>query len=662
MSVRKTLGGERLGGENEMKVNLHNFGRSSHNISKIFKTDQAVGTLVPCFCDIATNGTTYYIDLATKVRTAPTNGPIFGRFKHQIDVFHAPIRLYIAALHNNALGVGLKMANIKLPMIETTVPSIKFGAKNNLINQQQISQDSLLAYLGIRGLGAPGNTQGAGIGFTRKLPAIFLLFYWDVYKNYYANKQEEVGYVITKAGSAGWVSAEIYEKNGTVATQTTSEDNVWDNSVEIKAGMLLQITYEDIVPKEVAMDTRIAITEGLTKLRDLNVSYRQNNRIWEIRFLEDLGQSTDTDEAAIITENYGIALTKFELANIDQMREDILKAPKTTPFIISTNSAVPYSSCIKKYTQQTGRIAIAADGTQVGLGVKTYLSDRFNNWLSTEWIDGTNGINEITAIDVSDGKLNINELILQKKIFDMLNRIAVSGGSYNDWQEAVYGEKTIRMAESPIYAGGLSSEITFAEVVSSSDAVNAEGEAQPLGSLAGRGVDHDTRGGRSIKIKIKEPSMVMIIESITPRIDYSQGNKWWNNLETMDDLHKPSLDAIGFQELPTEEICAWDSVVTGTGVNYKSAGKQPSWIEYMTNTDEAFGSFSAGESLDFMAMNREYTAGQTGSIKDLTTYIDPTIWNKPFAVRDLTAKNFWVQIAINCTARRKMSAKQIPNL
>ena len=39
--------------------------------------------------------------------------------------------------------------------------------------------------------------------------------------------------------------------------------------------------------------------------------------------------------------------------------------------------------------------------------------------------------------------------------------------------------------------------------------------------------------------------------SHTPRIDYSQGNKWWTRLESMDDFHKPTLDAIGFQELIT---------------------------------------------------------------------------------------------------------------
>ncbi len=192
MATTKALGGERLGSGNKMNVKLHGFNRSSHNIGQLFKTDQAIGTLVPYFCDIGLNGTTYNIDLTTKIRTLPTNGPIFGRLKHQIDVFHSPIRLYIRVLHNNALGIGMKMQNVKLPAM--TLRANQPDMSKDDLNSQQISQDSLMAYLGIRGL---GRSKAGQASFTRTFPAIFLLMYWDIYKNYYANKQEEVGYVVT---------------------------------------------------------------------------------------------------------------------------------------------------------------------------------------------------------------------------------------------------------------------------------------------------------------------------------------------------------------------------------------------------------------------------------------------------------------------------------
>ena len=126
----------------------------------------------------------------------------------------------------------------------------------------------------------------------------------------------------------------------------------------------------------------------------------------------------------------------------------------------------------------------------MGLAVKTYQSDIFNNWINTEWIDGENGINAITAVDVSEGKLELDTLILAKKVYNMLNRIAISGGTYNDWIETVYTTDYVSRSEIPEYQGGMSSEIQFQEVVS-----NSATEEEPLGTLAGRGINVGKKGG-----------------------------------------------------------------------------------------------------------------------------------------------------------------------
>ena len=39
---------------------------------------------------------------------------------------------------------------------------------------------------------------------------------------------------------------------------------------------------------------------------------------------------------------------------------------------------------------------------QYGLCLKTYNSDLYQNWINTEWIEDVNGINEASAVDVSD--------------------------------------------------------------------------------------------------------------------------------------------------------------------------------------------------------------------------------------------------------------------
>ena len=62
--------------------------------------------------------------------------------------------------------------------------------------------------------------------------------------------------------------------------------------------------------------------------------------------------------------------------------------------------------------------------------------------------------------------------------------------------------------------------------------------------------------GGNLRIKANEAGYIIGIVSITPRLDYSQGNDWYTNLKTWNDLHKPALDQIGFQDLLTEQQ-AW---------------------------------------------------------------------------------------------------------
>ena len=103
-------------------------------------------------------------------------------------------------------------------------------------------------------------------------------------------------------------------------------------------------------------------------------------------------------------------------------------------------------------------------------------------------------------------------------------------------------------------------------------------------------------------------------------------------------------------------------------VNKFSAGKQPAWIDYMSNYNRTHENFAAGMNEEFMVLNRSYEidpntlAMPQSVIKDLTTYIDPTKYNYIFADTSLDAMNFWVQIGVKWEARRMMSAKVMPTL
>lgn len=680
--MKKTLGGDRLRSESKMEVYLPNFGRSSHNVGKIIRTSQACGTIVPYWCQIGLDGTTFYIDITTKVKTLPTTGPVFGSFKHQIDVFVIPIRLYIAALHNNALGVGLNMSKVLLPCFQAM--SANTSIYDNDTNRGQVNPSSLLSYLGIKGFGYSMVNQ-----HMRRFPAMFNLAYWDIFKNYYANKQEENAYVITGIDHI-WKKISIGDGVTWLKTWTNNSSEIYRIEASAEKPKYIKIEFEENVsPEEVneiqflTNDPNLTVAANkLTKLGDAFIFERTDPEALGLREPENPKKATKvytykvkkiiqiaynksaTGKTPItMPDNQKIKLTSFPLKNIDEERNFILAAQSTSPYTLNPQK-MPYAAAIApielpNYNRTKTYISSSAWFSQAGLAVKTYLSDRFNNWLNTEWIDGTTGgINAITAVDVTDGKLTMDALILQKKIFNMLNRVAITDGTYQAWREATYGIRSATLPESPIFCGGMQSEIAFDEIVS-----NSATDEEPLGTLAGRGVATMYKSGRGLKIKCTEPSMIMALGSITPRVDYSQGNKWWTRLESMDDFHKPTLDAIGFQELITEEAAAWSTELDDDySCIYSSLGKQPSWIEYTTDVNETYGEFAAGMPLAFMCLNRVYEENSDHTIGNASTYIDPTIYNNIFAESRLSSQNFWVQVAFDVTARRVMSAKQIPNL
>jgi hypothetical protein len=658
MAIKKTLGGDRLGSGKKMQVALKNFERSTHDLSRIWRSTMAPGTLVPFFKELALPGDTWDIRLNANVMTLPTLGPLFGSFKMQLDIFQVPIRLYNARLHMNELGVGMKMSQIKFPVLRLTTKALqRYDGKTSLENFQ-INQSSLLAYLGIRGNGYFKDDTDV---VNRYWNAVPFLAYWDIYKNYYANKQEEIGAYLT-----GY--------HATTSVSSVKINNVAKTPVDNFTAVTLKASDNIVlgIPPELSKDDINALFDDGSSIP---IKFVSNNiytkKLSGVKEITLVGISYGYVDKKIIgfkfnniDSNKLVRPKTFPLKNIDEMRERVLKHHSNSALIITNldkDDDLPYYDCFS-YVQGSN----SAEWSLNGLGLKTYQSDIFNNWLSKEWIDGTNGINAITAIDTSSGSFTIDTLNLSKKVYDMLNRVAVSGGSYEDWLEAVYSHNVYRRAESPIYLGGLSKEVVFQEVVSNSgaepDSIMYQEGGQPLGTLAGRGRLSDKHKGGYVVVKVDEPSYIIGIVSLTPRIDYSQGIDWDMHLRTLDDLHKPSLDQIGFQDLVTDQMAFWENHATNDGVVKYSAGKQPAWINYMTSYNKTYGGFADPNDQMFMTLNRRYEMDENYRIKDLTTYIDPMKFNYIFADTRRDAQNFWVQIASDVTARRKMSAKVMPNL
>ena len=646
MSLTRSIGKNTLGGGKKMQVDMRTYNRSTHDLSYVFRNTQSPGTLVPFICELALPGDVHEIQLSANVLTHPTVGPLFGSFKLQLDVFECPIRLYNAQLHNNKLGIGLDMSKVKFPVISVEYDKTKDNplTTEGSLNDAQVNPSCLRSYLGFNGVGRINPTTGTTIKASDQcMPE---LMYYDIFKNYYANLQEEDAYYIDVNSDIKSVNVQGTDYNpnninapikNKTAIAITVEEGIKAEDLRLTV-QTLRGSIEKIEPSELGTIVTAPNTIGITVTSTVYTTLLKMESIYGIG---------------------GGKLSTFKIAEVDLIREKILQAPTNIPFDLS-GSAVELMTKFKNRTNNY----LNTTFPQFGLCVKTYQSDLFNNWINTEWIDGDNGISEITSVAVTNGSFTIDALNLAQKVYNMMNRIAVSGGSYRDWIETVYTSNYIERAETPVYMGGMSDEIVFQEVISQSAT-----EQEPLGSLAGRGKLAYNKKGGYLKIKVEEPSYIIGIVSITPRIDYSQGTKWDRNLQTMNDLHKPALDAIGFQDLVTSKMAWWDTDITEVGVRNKfSAGKQPAWIDYMSNYNRTHGNFASGKSEEFMVLNRSYEIDKKNIglkqsvIKDLTTYIDPTKFNYIFADQSLDAMNFWVQIGVDWKARRMMSAKVIPNL
>lgn len=660
MAIVRTLGKNTLGDNNKMKVAMRDYDMSTHDISTVFRSSIGVGMLVP-FCKIlCQKGDIIDINLINKTLSQPTLGPLFGSFKLQHFVFFGGIRLYNSWLHNNRTGIGMKMSDIKLPMMHARTYGTATEAKTN------ISSSALYKYLGWSKSRRTGTNATNGV-LKNGVP---LLLYLDIFKNFFANTQEKNFYMLKGIGEISFEVIDSYN-NENEGHYIIGKDNTKTIKITRTTKLDANITTNDYKSFWDSISIKVLNSKGTVESTSLGkITNNATTKIITLDAIEAnpfatiLLVSTTTETKKFIKTELG----QYDLKLLDQIRDVVLHKKGNETLILYASNLNETNNGSVELVNMFDQLITSQSNKLGGMLLKTYDSDIFNNWIQTEWIDGAGGIAELTSIDITanDGKLTMDALNLQQKVYNMLNRIAVSGGTYRDWLETVYtAGKYLERPETPVFIGGMTQYIEFDEVISKS-ATETEYGSQPLGDIAAIG-----RGGKPINnghihYQCEEPGYIMGLMAITPMIDYSQGNDFDLNLQTIDDLHKPALDGIGYQDLIQEQMAGETSVYQGastlSSLKHLAANKTVAWIDYMTNYNRTFGDFAVGEALDFMVLNRRYEVSSKNTIEDLTTYIDPQKYIEIFADTSIDSQNFWVQTVIQATRRGNYSAKQIPFL
>lgn len=658
MTVVRTLGKNTLGDNNKMKIAMRDYDMSTHDISTVFRSSVGVGMLVP-FCKIiCQKGDIIDLELINKTLSQPTLGPLFGSFKLQHFMFFGGFRLYNSWLHNNRTGIGMKMSDIKLPMMKANTKGIATSATTD------ISASALYKYLGWSKSKRLGANATKGV-LKNGVP---LLLYLDIFKNFFANTQEKKFYMLKGAGEVILDIQDAYQ-NSDNGNYTIGKDQ---KTVHITKSTNIHTNLTGIDYQRFWDSIKVTVITSDGELMYSRLGQLTTNASTDTITLDGVSANpyatilqffTTKETAKFIKTELG----QYDLKLLDQIRDVILHKKGNETLIISEENVGTASNGSPELSSFVSELRNSQANKLGGMLLKTYDSDIFNNWIQTDWIDGKGGITEITSIDISatEGKLTIDALNLQQKVYNMLNRIAVSGGTYRDWLETVYtAGKYLDRPETPVFIGGMTQYIEFDEVISKSATETAYG-SQPLGDIAAIGRGGKPLNSGHIHYQCEEPGYIMGLMAITPMVDYSQGNDFDLNLQTIDDLHKPALDGIGYQDLIQEQMVGETSTYNGgesiSNMIHKAANKTVAWIDYMTNYNRTFGDFAAEEALDFMVLNRRYEV-ENSEITDLTTYIDPQKYIEIFADTSIDSQNFWVQTVVQATRRGNYSAKQIPFL
>ncbi|AXH73118.1 MAG: major capsid protein [Microviridae sp.] len=647
-----TLGGDRLGVEGKMTVEMSGFPTAPANMRQIWQNTQSPGTLPVVLTEVLLPGDKGTLKFDARVDTLPTLGPLFSSFKLQIDTFIAPWRLYNSRMRGNMTGVGLTMNTVKLP----TMSLLALPTADNIedIDNSQINPSCLLKYLGLSGIGiAPTDSQ------LRTFNAVDLLIYWDIYERYYANQQEKRGAVVHCGDGTTTTktitSIVLFSPDGNTGETIVPAPTVGDIAVMLP-GYKIQVAYTGGTapdPKQVYIKMQNA---GLVTLFDLWGGAYMDTGSQLIGVYNSARWGADTPinwqyETGSLPRTVKPRVQFFPLSNIDDVRHEILSYNQTTPYSINSADLAPYKYLFESGTEGMPNTLCS----QEGLGIKTHISDINNNWVDTTYMAN---VASASAVSTAGNSFTIDSFLLAEKLYQVLLRVAVSGGTVDDWMDATYGMKPEGKMEMPMFIGGMSEEVQFQAKYSM-----AATDGQPLATLAGTGGLGGNRKGGFVRInEVKEPSTLMVIASLTPRVVYTQGNKWSLNLSSVDDLFKPKLNGIGFEDLQTETLAWWDVKHNGSTWVKKSAGKRPAWQNYRTAVHKAFGNFAIPNNIMYMTLARRYEYDETTGIQDLTSYVDPNKFNFIFAEADLSAMNFWVQIECDLQLQRQVAARVMPNL
>lgn len=332
-----------------------------------------------------------------------------------------------------------------------------------------------------------------------------------------------------------------------------------------------------------------------------------------------------------------------------------------------------------------------------GLLSVPYQPDLFNNIIKA-------GESPTAYIEVEqqDGKdvVAVPRLRLQTKVQNMLDRMFVSGGRFEDLLRTLFGTKGSPTVNKPEFLGAWQASIDPTNVVSQAPGAGSDGTVD-LGQMAAR-VDRFSsfKGSQGVDYYAKEPGTIMFISMLVPEPAYFQGlNPDLVGMTFADDFN-PEMNGIGFQAVPRHRYSTlpvgtlpqkpyessvsvlsspWvqTAPIANADPNLVEVGEEVAWSWLRTDYPTLHGEFAENGFWQYWTLARRYSyygpkAVVSGDVpedereyygsENFTTYINPLDWQYIFTARTQMDANFMLYASFDATVTSSLSKNYMPYL
>lgn len=516
---------------------------ANHDLGHYFKTSMPVGTLVPIYVRNMVAGETLNLDVQSLVNTQALLSPLYGKYRLKVMAFFGGTSLYIPQLWRNG-----SMVNSEGKM-DVNYPVFHFIPINGSnVNEQTVNPSSLLAYLGY---GAnyfdAALCVHSGESPTPSLQnAIPLLLYWDIWRHYFCNRQED----------------------------------------------------------------RYPFMNGLTSGTDPGTA------LDTVRHLDDLYLTLPRSGGDIST---------------------LLPPPMA---IAITRASLPLA----------------------GFALGTFMPDRTNVILNSSFY--RNNVSSV-KVNITSDSFTIDQLVVAKKLWNSANGDMLTNQTFRDWVRVHYGVTPKIMDDMPTFLGATAVDVNFEEIRATTRA-SVDGDQQYVGDKASSALGYGAT--RRFVCSADRPGYLMVLAQLVPSVDYYQYTKRFTQFTKLSDEFRPEYNNIGLQDVLvsdlTTDFSKYAATPNSAPVNnpFKiSLGKQPAYIEDMTELNTVRGTFCTTENSWVLTRNFNTDGdGDPFNAVEPSAYIIPRDWQQPFAIQSSTQQNFLVQFYLNARLRSPLLKRLMP--